>query len=415
MCIIVFRTQVWQTPDGIYYYARALRFTGLSEAAAYAEVARVGDALGYHYDNPEMMFHFDLVVPRLVHPLLAAPWVAWFGHAGMLVPTITGTAVFFGGTAWALAARYGRAIALGTSLIAMAGWHWFFFSVVTQPEGLAALWFAGALFAAVRYRRARRATAGAPSADAAQAAGKAASAAAALADQPPAAGLPGLAGGAGAGGRNRERGWWWLVVAGAFMLAFGFTRQAQLIPAGALFVVWLGEWVRSRRMRNSWLVPAAVIVGVNAASQLFQLLMFSGFSQRDQFLKETGTDNTADAIRVIPRLARRIFTQDFNWFAASDAVMLVFCLLVGIGLVACWRRVEAHLCLGAIAGALIYNISNGNPTALRYFQPGWICAVLLAAAVLAYASGTQPGSGLPHLPQRARRAPSRAASAEVEA
>jgi hypothetical protein len=167
---------------------------------------------------------------------------------------------------------------------------------------------------------------------------------------------------------------------------FAFTRQAQLIPAGALFVAWLGESIRSRRARNSWLAPAAVIVGTSAATQLLQMALYPGFSQRDQFFAETGADNAAEAVAAIPLLVARLLYRDYLRFRVEDSMMLVFCLLVAIGLVVCWRRVEAWLCLGAIAGGLVYNIANGNPTHLRYFQPGWICALLLVAALLAHIS-----------------------------
>jgi putative flippase GtrA len=351
MATAVFLTRVWQTPDGMYYYARALRLTGLSEVDAYAEIARVGDPLGYRYAVFDMMFHYDLVLPRVVGPALAAPFVALFGHVGMLVPTVAGTAVFFGGTAWFLALRYGRGVALAVTVLAMTCVTWFFFSIVTQPEGLAALWFAGALLAAVCHRRSRAA-----------------------------------------------RRWPWLALAAGLTVLFAFTRQAQLIPAGALFMAWLGEWMRSRRAWNSWAAPAAVIGGTAAATQVFQMAVFAGFSQEGQFLTATGADDMTGALAGVPRLVRRFLAKDLARLLNDDQAMLVFCLLVVVALVVCWRRVEAHLCFGALAGGLIYNIANGSSTTLRYFQPGWICWVLVVAALFGVAAGVRPDRSALSLP-----------------
>ncbi|MDR1798620.1 MAG: GtrA family protein, partial [Bifidobacteriaceae bacterium] len=265
------------TPDGAYYYARTLRFLGWSEADAYAEVASVARP-GWHIADQQMMFHYDLVRPRVVLPLLSAPFVALFGHAGLAVVPGLATVVFFGLAAWVLGRRYGLVAGLATVGLTLACSTWFYFDVAMLTESLSALWLLLTIGCVWAYWRRKGQAVPLPGAGP----GGARWGKAACGGPAPVGAAPGtedrLAGGATVVEIGRPAGWW-LVGAAACVVALSFTRQTQLIPAGAFFVAWLGEWVRVRRARNRLALPGGVVVGTCAATQLLQLVAYPAFSQ----------------------------------------------------------------------------------------------------------------------------------------
>ncbi|MDR2454474.1 MAG: hypothetical protein LBD51_08065, partial [Bifidobacteriaceae bacterium] len=175
----------------------------------------------------------------------------------------------------------------------------------------------------------------------------------------------------------------WLAGAAAGIVLFAFTRQAALIPAGALGLAFVGEWVKTRRWRNSWLAPAATIVGASAACQLYQAVRYP-FDQAAQLMEQTGTATLGQALARAPRRLWAVVKWAFGAFAQDDQIMIVFGALAAVGLVVCWNRVEAHLALGAVLGGMVYQAANGTmQTGLRYCEPGFFAYALLVGAALA--------------------------------
>ncbi|MDR2347760.1 MAG: hypothetical protein LBD90_03880 [Bifidobacteriaceae bacterium] len=347
-------------PDSLHYYARALVYAGVDRAEAFAAANAAGAPWGWRIDTISQMFDWDLVAPRVVLPALAAPFAPWLGWRSLLVISIPAAAAVFGLIAWAVRRRFGAIPALATAILAIGCRDWFYFLVAGLTESLSALLFALALGAAWRYRLNRRAQAGRAQAGRAQA-GRA-----------QAGRAPGW--GAGVG---------WLAAAVAASGLFAFTRQAALIPAGALAVAFVGEWVRTRRFRNSWLAPAAAIVGTSAACQLYQALRYP-FDQGQQLMEQTGQDTIGAALAHMPGRLLTVLKWAIGAFAQHDPVMLLAGGLGALGLVLCWRRLEAHLALGAALGGLAYQAANGAlQTALRYCEPGLFAYALLVGAVLA--------------------------------
>jgi hypothetical protein len=348
------RSRTLLAADSLYYYGRSLVYAGYSREDALAMANAAGSSIGARVDSVERMFDWSLVEPRVLYSLLSAPFVRPLGWHGLLVVSITANLAFFALLAWALRRRYGTLVGLVTTLLVMCGTTWFFFATAALTESLSALLFALALGAAWRSRNSGQAEPGPR-----------------------------------AGPTERHRPWkWgrrqtWLAVAALAMVAFAFTRQAQLIPAGALFAAWLGEWARVKRWRNSWLAPAAVIVGASAACQVLQMVVYPydpGPEWRSQ-TDSSGGEGLTEMIWHVGAVVKRGLTE----FVYRDPGMTVAVLLLAVSLVACWRRAEVHLAVGALAAGFVYQLLNGSVrTALRYCQPGWFAYALAVAAALAW-------------------------------
>jgi 4-amino-4-deoxy-L-arabinose transferase-like glycosyltransferase len=315
----------------MYYYARALAFGGTSPQDAWQAVAAVADP---RWTSPtvEQLFGWDLVRPRVLYPLLSAPFAHIWGIDGMsVVPALS-----YGGTycvtAWLVARRFGRPIGLAVTLLALSCAQWLLFMLVPLTESPTALFITLTVWAASRQLET---------------------------------------------GRRRWLGW-----AAVFTILMGLTRQAMLIPAGAFAVAWLGQAVKERRVWNRFAPVCATVVGAAAAIQVFQLLAYPNFSQLGQYERMTGTDSLGGALLATPRLVAAIAKADLKFFATYDPAMLLFAGLALASLVVCWRQVEAHLLAGALAAVAVYQITNGVPGQQRYAVPALIFLVLAAGAML---------------------------------
>jgi hypothetical protein len=325
-------------PDSMYYYGRALYYAGYSQTEAHQLVQAFAERQGWGSPDADMLFNWTLVAPRVVYPALSAPFVYLWGYEGLLVVPFVATTLIYFATAWVLRVRYGMLVGLATMLVVLQCQHWIWQQLGPLCEVLTAFWLALTLGAVWCYRRFR------PSRGA----------------------------------------WLWLVAAGVCTVLLAFTRQAMLIPAGAFFMVWVGEWIRTKRVRNSWLAASSVVVGVSAACQLYQMVRYP-FDQTSQMQRMTGTAGVKDAIWAMPGQLYRVLKSDFELFWKADQSMLVCIALVLVGLVVCWRQVESHLAFGALAGGMIYQATNGSlSTSLRYCQPGLVTYLLVIAALLAW-------------------------------
>ncbi|MDR1118978.1 MAG: GtrA family protein, partial [Bifidobacteriaceae bacterium] len=333
------RIHVMLAPDSLYYYGRALLYTGFTREEAFATANAAGRVINAHVPSVERMFDWNLVEPRVVYPALSAPFVRLMGLNGMLVVSGGATALLFGLMAWALRRRYGTVPALAAMTLLLASYTWFYQAVAPITESLSALWFALALGAAWRSRT----WAHAPSAPRRRfapmvfprgrlAASRASGASPTIATGARLAAHPAQK----AHSRHefpvrdtvgRGRRWLWLAAAVACTALFAFTRQAALRPAGALFVAWLGEWARTKRPRNSWLAPAVAIVGTSALCQVWQLLAFP-YDPRGEWLAQTGGDTQSLGGIIIRGLA--VVKKGLVGFAEADQAMAMSVLLLAV-------------------------------------------------------------------------------------
>lgn len=332
--VSVLRTKPLFAPDSQYYVGMSLRFSGLSRAEAYERAIRVPLENGWTPTTQEAMFGWDLVTPRVVLPLLSAPFTRAFGPYGMAVVTAVAT---FGMVALVLVVarrRYGLAAALVPVFLVLASSYLMFYGSALLTESLTAVWSACVLLAVWWYQRT---------------------------------------------GLRRA-----LVLAASLTVVFAFTRQATFIVAGAVVVAWLAALVL-RQDHRRWRAPALVVGGTALGTQLLQMVLFPGFSQVNQFLAKTGTDSLAEALAAAPRLAWRIFRRDMENFMLADRALLVLIGLSAIAVVLRWRDSSSHLLIGAFAGIVLYNVTNGTPTAFRYAMPGLVFYVLAVAGLISLA------------------------------
>ncbi len=328
-------TKPQYSPDSQYYTGMALRFSGMSAADAYAQVVERSAQHGWHAPTIDTIFGWGLVQPRVVYPGLSAPFVKAFGVDGMVIVPVIAMAVFVGLTFFVLRTRYRTLAVIAPVLLVVVSPQLIFFGTAMLTESLTALWCAAILFSVWRYHE--------------------------VADRR------------------------WLIAAGAFTIVMAFTRQAALIPAGAMAMAWLGAVVVRRPARQwGW---SALVVGASAvASQIAQSVLWPSFSQVSQFITTTGADDLPGALRATPTVALRILRSDFANFAKGDLALLALIAIAIIGVVVLWRRAESHLLVGAFVTTAAYNITNGTPTTFRYAMPGLIFYVVVVAALVAHAA-----------------------------
>jgi hypothetical protein len=183
-----------------------------------------------------------------------------------------------------------------------------------------------------------------------------------------------------------------LATAAVLTVVLGFTRQATFIVAGALVMAWVGTWLRTRRVTNVWTPFAALLSATAVVVQVVQSLVWSNFSQADQFTMVTGTDSLSAALLAVPGLAWRIVTADVWAMARFDMPLLLLMTLAVVAGVVRWRHTESHLVIGAVMGIMLYNVTNGTPTMFRYGMPGMVFLLVCIAVFLRDVTGSQARS-----------------------
>lgn len=339
-------------PDSRYYLAMAFWYGGDSQEVARNRLVEFAAPFDIAIPDLDLLFGWGLVQPRVVLPALATPFVKIFGPYGLTVTTFFITLALTVLLAWVLIRRYGNTAAVAAMLLVNGSTFLMWINGGMLTESLSALWTLLLLLAAWRW--------------------------------------------------FHEPRWWLLALLGAITALSAFTRQATLIVAGAFVMAWLLGTIIARR-NSRWLWPAVVVTATTLACQVLQTVLFSPFSQLDQFIRQSGADTLWGAILAIPTKARHILVTDFNNFMLTDHALMLLVIFSVIGMVVFWRREEAHLLFGAILGVALYNITNGTPTTFRYAVPGLAFYVLVVALLI---SRTREAV----IPSRAEESPPQAVS-----
>lgn len=333
--VISYGLTVWAkplfAPDTRYYYAMALRYGGESQDSAAATVAAQSALSGWESPGPDLLFGWGLVQPRVVYPALSTPFVRLFGVDGLAI--VSGLALFalvIVMTAL-MVSRYGATAAVATSLLVLASSQVVFFGAAMLTESLSALWTA--LIAVVAFRHAR----------------------------------------------DPQRAH--LVVLFVLTVVSAFTRQATLIPAGALVVAWAAGFLLHREQR--WGGPALVVTATAIGAQVLQTRLFPTFSQQGQFLRVTKTDSLPEALEATPALIWHIVSTNAMKWATTDMAIALIVGLAAVSAVVFWRRAESHLLVGAVLATALYNVTNGTPVGFRYAMPGLVFFALAVAQAVA--------------------------------
>lgn len=317
-------------PDSRYYLAMAFWFGGDSQQVARDRLVEFATPFDIMIPDLDLLFGWGLVQPRVVLPALATPFVKVFGPYGLTITTFLITATLTVLLTWVLMRRYGNTAAVAAMLLINGSTFLMWINGGMLTESLSAVWTLLAVLAAWKYVK------------------------------------------------NPQL---WLLFAMAGVTALSaFTRQATLINAGAFVLAWLLGSIIQRR-NSPWMWPAIVVTGTSLACQLLQTILYSPFSQLDQFITQSGADSLGGALLAIPNKVLYILTTDFNNFMLTDHALMILVLISVAGMVLFWKREESHLLFGAILGVALYNITNGTPTTFRYAVPGLVFYVFVVAMV----------------------------------
>ena len=327
----VFHVMPAFAPDTRYYAAMTLRLTGLSQQEAYEHVRAFVDQFGYVTPSPSVLFGAGVVPPRMVYPVLSVPFVLVFGIPGMQVVPVAAMGLGLILTLQVGRRTVGLAATLAALLLLVASRRLIFYGGAMLTESLSFAITAGIALL-----------------------------------------LPW-------GGRRRSRRA--LLIAVGLIVVLGFTREATLIPVGAVAVAWLGSAVRERKLWTAWAPFAAWMFATAVLVQVLQGLLFPSADVFEHFLLISGTHSLRTAILHIPKLAWSITTTDLNNMVHSDIPLLILLLLAVVAGVVRWRHVDAHLLIGAVIATYVYNIINGVPSMFRYGIPG-LAFVIVAVAYL---------------------------------
>lgn len=342
MTFISWRESDGFVPDSRYYVARAYHFAGSSQDEAAAIVKVFTDQRGWSPLDATTLFTWDLVEPRIVYPLLSAPFVWLFGVRGMyVIPVLSMAFLILGMFAFA-SRRYGARAAFLSCLLVSVSFYMMWFGTAMLTEGLSA-----ALGAAI------------------------------LMTTP----------------LHAERGRRALILCGVLIVALAFTRQAAVLPAGGIAGAWIGSVIAERRLRTPWAPFAAVSVGLAVGVQLLQSWIWPSFSVFTYYKQKTGTTELGEAVNAAPDVLWNIIVSDYNNYVDRDRPLLILLALALVASVALIKRAESHLFLGALGAAIVLNTLNTVPTGFRYAMPILAFVMVVVAAFIGDRWPGDTGSG----------------------
>lgn len=344
---ITFLTRpVWQH-DTLSYLSWTYRYLGYSDADAARltiDFARqFPDACTSNarcdYDRwPELFsgVYAKLVGPRIITPLLSAPFVALLGPWGMAVlPFVSYTLAIV--VVVVLAHRlFGQRLALLAGVLMVLPVPVARFGVHTYTEAPATLFAVAALLFLPIGRKPRR----------------------------------------------LDLLWFLLLVELGL-----FTRQFNAVTVAGVALAWLVVTVRDRALRNPWLPFMATGMVAGVATVYFQMRMFAGdsgdFSYQDRIFEHTGTDTFGELVQVLPNLFyRNVWLTDWSYLRTD--VTLVVVLTIGLlAVVTRFRSELSAIAVGMAVTTYAFNALEMYPAYFRYHVPAYPIYLLAALALVA--------------------------------
>ena len=334
--------RVWHFgPDSRFYLAWAYHYGGLSEQDAgrltYEYLngfAWFGPYCYYACDTSDPSLSYGwlfrgeeggMVAPRVLYPLLSAPFVRLWGPTGMLVvPLLAYTAVVV--MVMVLASRYmgprwsplaGLAIVMPISITA--------FGLYAYTEALAmALCLACVLTLPLRRTTGRRD----------------------------------------------------VILFAVFLVLFAFTKQFHPIVVAGVGAAWLGAALEERRVRNAWLPFLATGVVLTSVVAYVQSFMSTGYSVFAWFLEASGAHTVAGIPGALPGVLRTVVVGEV-FTAGRDFGLVVMSVLAACGLVWRFRDRLSQFTLGLIGGTIVVQSLNTTPSQNRY----WVMTIAVLAVV----------------------------------
>jgi len=308
------------------YLVKAFRLGGLPETQA-LEAARVLAEQDTAAASAEALYGYQTVAAHPVYPLIGAPLARLFGTWGLQALTLTAALVLAFVIAKVALARYGPAIALGVTVLGLVGSGWLTATLAVGPDALGAL-LAGATFMAVWLERTK-----------------------------PSRRLLILTG------------------AGAFLVCL--TAPMVLVLLAALAGCYLASALRWRTWRVAWWRGLLATMLGTAAANTLQLALWpdSGiFSQLARATGATGSDVAGASPGLVAAVARQ---QGLQLFAKPGAGAVLTAAGL-VGLIFCWRSIEARLAAAAAIATQVYALLAG-----QFTQGPWVLALIPVLALIA--------------------------------
>lgn len=340
------RNRLWDG-DALYYVAESLRLAGHSTADAIRQTGvffhqettadRIqGILTGVHGQSGAE--EHNLQAPRFFYSLLAVPFVLVLGPKGVWVLSLLCGAAFLLVTMNLLARLFGDLPALAVLVVYLLASPFWIFQTGIYTEPLAAL-----IMVLILTR------------------------------------LP-------IGRECTRRDLIWL---GVLTVVLGFTRQSIPVPLLIVAAGWLWAAISTRKRRNEWSGPLAVVGGIGVAVMALVTVVFP-FNEARHF-SEVNHLGTLGYVRAhlgatfskLPDVLFGPFTREWKYTMSWDHGLQVMLVLVVAALIMRWRSLYAALFLGAgLACAVLTVIDATGRTGLRYFVPCFPLAMMLIADYL---------------------------------
>ncbi len=316
--------------DHYYYASTALQYAGVpydeavARTAAYFSYPLPVARLDYGYLSPIVA---PLIYPRVVLPLVAAPFTTWFGLPGVYVPGIA-----FGSlsTVTLLVLAYRRvgvagALPLGFLLMGSTLATEFVFGIYSEAPVIAA---AALLLVTLPLGVPRRTV--------------------------------------------------HAVAAAGLVPVMMLSRQVPLLPLGMVLGGWLWAALATRRGRNEWLPFVALVVPVTVASYAL-VARWAPYSPLPFLRAITRAGSDAELLRALPGLFWHALRLDLTYAMHQDRVGVLLWSLGAVGLVLAVRSPLAGVFAGSAASGLVAVALNGQPDYFRYLAPSLPPLALLVA------------------------------------
>jgi hypothetical protein len=334
--------------DSRLYLAWAYRYLGYSETeAAHRTAAYLRGRSGlvscdfcWPAGYEHSFFHGDngaVVGPRVLYPLLSAPFVWLFGPDGMLVVPVLSYAV---GTALLalLAARlWGRwwGVAAGALVLLTPLPSGFGLYALTDATALA--FTVAGLLCLPLARHARR----------------------------------------------RDLVWF------AVLLELGlFTRQFAVTITAGILLTWVLVAIRDRRVRNPWLsfgvLSTVLTVGTLAGQNVVASHLYSGdsLSLTQRYERVTKRTFHTDGFAAVPRVLRNMVHVDYRYVRAFDLLLIVIVVFAVVSAFWRFRSELSSMMIGMSVSTLALAVLIVDPTYFRYFVPVVPLMVLCVLALI---------------------------------
>jgi hypothetical protein len=351
--------------DSRYYLAWSYRYLGYSEVDAahltYANLVNMPGLKSCDFCWPpgyeHSFFHGEagaVVGPRLMYPLLSAPFVSFMGPSGMLVVPFLAYGVGVLALAVLASRLWGRWWGVAAGLMIILPVVPARFATNMMTDALALMFnVLGLLFLPLR-RDTRRSD----------------------------------------------------VVWFSVVLILGlFTRQFAVTVTVGVWLAWLVVAIRDRRPRNPWLsfaISSAVVTAGIVQLQGFLAARFLGGSQLnliDRYQQLTRARFHKDGLASVPTVLANLVGVDYKWVLRFETYLIIFLVVASVAAVWRFGSELSALLVGMAVPTLALTILIVDPTYFRYFVP---LVPLMALAIVAL---------VVDLTSSARRGPSRSTEA----